>query len=114
MKKKLIFVLVALTGMGMLIGPVLLGLVAVIFSASASVTQNPCITSVVNPVGGPVRLPVTGAFTVTSEYGMRYNPGPYGNGVYRLLYEGLSPQEAVQELAARELKHELPDRIIPS
>ena len=42
MKKKLIFVLVALTGMGMLIGPVLLGLVAVIFSASASVTQNPC------------------------------------------------------------------------
>ena len=28
MKKKLIFVLVALTGMGMLIGPVLLGLVA--------------------------------------------------------------------------------------
>ena len=84
MKKKLIFVLVALTGMGMLIGPVLLGLVAVIFSASASVTQNPCITSVVNPVGGPVRLPVTGAFTVTSEYGMRYNPGPYGTGVYRL------------------------------
>ena len=39
---------------------------------------------------------------------------PICNGVYRLLYEGLSPQEAVQELAARELKHELPDRIIPS
>ena len=84
MKKKLIFVLVALTGMSMLLGPILLGLVAVIFSASASASQNPCITSVVNPVGGPVRLPVTGAFTITSEYGMRYNPGPYGNGVYRL------------------------------
>lgn len=84
MKKKLIFALVALTGMGMLIGPALLGLVAVIFSASASAAQNPCVTSVVHPIGGPVRLPVTGAFTVTSEYGMRYNPGPYGNGVYKL------------------------------
>jgi len=82
--KKLIFVLVALTGLGMLVVPVLLGLVAVIFTDSASATQNPCITSVVNPTGGLARLPVTGAFTVTSEYGMRSNPGPYGNGVYRL------------------------------
>lgn len=38
---------------------------------------------------------------------------PICNGVYRLLYEGLSPHEAVKELAARELKHELPGRRIP-
>lgn len=36
------------------------------------------------------------------------------NAVYRLLYEGLSPQDAVDELAARDLKHELPGREIPA
>jgi glycerol-3-phosphate dehydrogenase (NAD(P)+) len=35
------------------------------------------------------------------------------NAVYRLLYEGLSPADAVRELAARDLKHELPGRQIP-
>src|SRR5690606_9247499 len=35
---------------------------------------------------------------------------PICNGVYRLLYEGLEPRAAVQELAARDLKHELPGR----
>lgn len=84
MKKKIAIVLAVLAGLGMLLGPLLLGLVAVIFSASAQAAQNPCVTSAVNPAGGPVRLPVTGTFTVTSEYGMRYNPGPYGNGVYKL------------------------------
>lgn len=39
---------------------------------------------------------------------------PLSNGVYRLLYEGLSPQDAFDELAARELKHELPHRVIPT
>ncbi|MDO5502758.1 MAG: NAD(P)H-dependent glycerol-3-phosphate dehydrogenase [Actinomycetia bacterium] len=39
---------------------------------------------------------------------------PLCNAVYRLLYEGLSPKEAVEELAARELKHELPGREIPA
>lgn len=38
---------------------------------------------------------------------------PLCNAVYRLLYEGLSPQAAVEELAARELRHELPGREIP-
>jgi glycerol-3-phosphate dehydrogenase (NAD(P)+) len=38
---------------------------------------------------------------------------PLCNAVYRLLYEGLSPQAAVEELASRELKHELPGREIP-
>lgn len=38
---------------------------------------------------------------------------PICNAVYRLLYEGLSPRDAVAELAARELKHELPGRVIP-
>ena len=38
---------------------------------------------------------------------------PLCNAVYRLLYEGLSPRDAVAELAARELKHELPGRPLP-
>jgi len=38
---------------------------------------------------------------------------PLCNAVYRLLYEGLSPQDAITELAARDLKHELPGRDIP-
>lgn len=38
---------------------------------------------------------------------------PLCNAVYRLLYEGLTPQAAVEELTARELKHELPGREIP-
>lgn len=38
---------------------------------------------------------------------------PLCNAVYRMLYQGLSPHAAVQELSARELKHELPDREIP-
>lgn len=84
MKKKLLIVVVLLGSCGLLMGPALLGLVSILFSASAQATQNPCVTSVVAPVGGPVRLPVTGAFRVTSEFGMRYNPGQYGNGVYRL------------------------------
>lgn len=82
--KKVAVVLAAVAGLGMLAGPLVLGLVAVIFSASASAAQNPCVTSVVTPTMGPARLPVTGAFTVTSEYGMRYNPGPFGPGVYKL------------------------------
>ena len=36
------------------------------------------------------------------------------NAVYRLLYEGLTPEQAVEELAARDLKHELPGREIPA
>ena len=38
---------------------------------------------------------------------------PLCNAVYRLLYEGLTPQQAVDELAARDLKHELPGRSLP-
>lgn len=38
---------------------------------------------------------------------------PLCNAVYRLLYEGLSPHDAVRELSARQLKHELPGREIP-
>lgn len=38
---------------------------------------------------------------------------PLCNAVYRLLHEGLSPEDAIAELAARELKHELPGRDIP-
>ena len=38
---------------------------------------------------------------------------PLCNAVYRLLYEGLTPQQAVDELAARDLGHELPGRPVP-
>ena len=62
MKKPLLLLLVAVTGTGLLLAPALLGLITVIFTASASAAQNPCVTSIVNAVGGPVRLPVTGAF----------------------------------------------------
>ena len=36
------------------------------------------------------------------------------NAVYRMLYEGLTPEQAVEELAARDLKHELPGRELPA
>jgi len=38
---------------------------------------------------------------------------PLCNAVYRMLYEGLDPHEAVRELSSRELKHEIPGRAIP-
>lgn len=87
MTKKHALIAVALvSGLGILVVPVLLGLVAVLFGASAQAAQNPCYsqTGTVIDSGGPVRLPVVGSFTPTSEYGMRVNPGPYGGNVYRL------------------------------
>lgn len=84
MKKKLLIPLVIMAGGALLIGPVLLGLVAVLFGAAAA--ANPCISPVgaLGAAGGPVRMPVVGGFTVTSEFGMRYNPGPYSTGQYRM------------------------------
>ena len=45
MSKKLAFTGVILAGCGMLVGPALLGLVAVLFGASAQAAANPCVTS---------------------------------------------------------------------
>ena len=92
MKKKLLIPLVALVAGAMLVLPVMLGLVAVLFGASAS--ASPCISPVgsVGTAGGPVRLPVVGSFSVTSEFGMRYNPGPFNTGVYKM-HSGLDLSE---------------------
>lgn len=84
--KKVALVLAVLVAGGMLVVPVLLGLVAVIFGAAANASQNPCTSPDGNlpPAGGPVRFPVVGKFVVTSEYGMRYNPGDIDHGKYKL------------------------------
>ena len=86
MKKKLLIPVVLLAGAGLLIGPIMLSLVAILFGAAANAAQNPCISPIglVSPAGGPVRLPVVGAYVVTSEYGMRYNPGTVNQGQYQL------------------------------
>ena len=85
-KKRVLIVVAFLSSLGILVLPVLLGLVAVLFGASAQAAQNPCygVTGPFIDSGGPVRLPVVGTFTPTSEYGMRVNPGPYGGSVYKL------------------------------
>jgi len=85
-KKHLLIGGAALAALGLLVIPVLLSLIAVIFGAAAPGAQNPCYTGT-GPVidsGGPVRVPVVGSFIPTSEYGMRYNPGPFGHGQYKL------------------------------
>lgn len=93
MSKKLLIPIVAVAVAVMLIVPVLLGLVAVLFGA-ASASASPCVSPVgaVGAATGPVRLPVVGAFTVTSEFGMRYNPGPFNTGVYKM-HSGLDLAE---------------------
>jgi cell wall-associated NlpC family hydrolase len=64
-------------------GPVILGLVTVLFAGAGN---DPCVlpAGLAAPAGGPVRLPVTGSYTPTSEFGMRHNPGPIGHGAYRM------------------------------
>lgn len=99
MNKKLLIPLVGLAASALLVGPILLGLVAVLFGAAAS--ANPCISPVgiLGEAGGPVRLPVVGGFTVTSEFGMRYNPGDINTGQYRMHW-GLDLSEVPAPTAA--------------
>lgn len=63
---------------------VLLAVMTSQFLAAASASA--CVVPVgeVAPMGGPVRLPLAGPFTVTSDYGMRHNPGDVDHGAYRL------------------------------
>lgn len=86
MKKWLIGlgVLCALAGLMML--PLFMGLVVVIGGAASQAASSPCVSTVgvVAPTGGPVRIPITGGYQVTSEYGMRSNPGNINTGEYRL------------------------------
>ena len=86
MKRGVMVTLLLLAGLGMMIGPALLGLTAVLFGAAASASANPCVSpiGVVPAMGGPVRWPVVGQFQVTSEFGMRSNPGNLDHGRYRL------------------------------
>ncbi|TWP33136.1 peptidoglycan DD-metalloendopeptidase family protein [Leekyejoonella antrihumi] len=44
------------------------------------------------PPGGPARLPLVGAFVVTSNFGMRVNPGPIYGG-HRMLHAGIDLAE---------------------
>ncbi len=69
------------------VGFAMISLMSVLtLASSAGITNNPCVAPVgfIASSGGPVRWPVTGAFTVTSEYGMRHNPGSINTGQYRL------------------------------
>jgi len=75
--------------LAVLAAPAAIGMVALMsilsFSA-ANQSQNACVApiGVFAPMGGPVRWPVVGPFKVTSEFGMRYNPGNIDHGQYRL------------------------------
>lgn len=86
MKKALIALVVAAVCLAALVVPVMVGLASMLFGAAAQANQNPCVSSigVVAPTGGPVRIPVVGGYQVTSEYGMRSNPGNINTGEYRL------------------------------
>ena len=86
MKKRILIPIALLAGVGMLFAPIALSFVAILFGASANAAQNPCVSpiGIVTPAGGPVRLPVVGGFVVTSEFGMRYNPGDIDHGAYTL------------------------------
>lgn len=94
MTRKLVVALMIVGSLGVLVGPVLVGLVAVLFGASVAAATGPCVSpiGIVPPVDGPVRLPVVGRFLVTSDYGMRVNPGPLGHGRY-VLHAGLDLAE---------------------
>lgn len=85
-KKNLLYAAAGVTALAVLAVPVLLALLAVVFGAAAQAAQNACISPVgtVAPAGGPVRLPVVGSFQVTSEFGMRVDPGSVTNGQYRM------------------------------
>ena len=57
------------------VGGGVLAIVAVVALLGAgSATANACQDGQVATAGGPVRMPVTGAYLVTSNYGMRFDP----------------------------------------
>lgn len=97
MTRKLVAALLILGSLGALAGPLLVAVVAVMFGASVAAATGPCMDpiGIVAPVDGPVRLPVVGEFRVTSDYGMRVNPGPLGHGRY-VLHAGLDLAELPQ------------------
>lgn len=76
--KKVIAAAIALVVLGTMGVVVLfLGMFAILFGTAAEAESNPCVSPlgvVAAAAGGPVRLPVTGSFAVTSPYGMRTHP----------------------------------------
>lgn len=75
---------------------------SIMMLSSASQAQAAgCISPVgYTPVAGAaVRLPVTGSFSATSEYGMRHNPGNINHGEYRL-HAGIDLASASREIVA--------------
>lgn len=68
-----------------LIGLILVTLLLGLFASSQAIQASACaqVTPGLTQTG-PVRLPVVGGFQVTSEFGMRSNPGDVHHGQYRL------------------------------
>jgi cell wall-associated NlpC family hydrolase len=54
--------------------------------AASAASRNACVSPIgaVAPMGGPVRFPLAGRFVVTSEFGVRANPGQVNHGEVRL------------------------------
>lgn len=66
-----------------------------------------------NQILGPMRMVAEGVKTARSVYNLARQAGvemPITEEVYRILYEGVPPLEALQRLMTRDLKHEL-DRL---
>lgn len=74
MKKIVIAVVVFMLSAVVFAGTVIMSTVGVLFAANAA--TNPCVNPIgaVPVLGGPVRVPVAGPFTATSDYGMRVHP----------------------------------------
>lgn len=95
MKKLAVAAALAAALLAVILIPFLLALVGVLFGASAAAASNPCLSPIAGApaASGPVRLPVIGNYTATSEYGMRANPGQINRGQYRL-HAGLDLAES--------------------
>lgn len=74
MKKVAISLVVLLLAGIIFASSIMFSTVGVLFAANAA--TNPCISPIgtVPVIGGPVRVPLAGPFTTTSEYGMRVHP----------------------------------------
>ena len=94
MIKVLVALLVAAMVATAAAGPAVVALFTITLGAAASASAA-CTTAIgtVAPATGPVRLPVVGQYTATSEYGMRVNPGSIDTGEYRL-HAGLDLAES--------------------
>ena len=74
MKKFAIAAAVVCCCLPFIVGPAVLAMITLLFSSAAQATACDTGMSAVTDTGGIIRLPVTGSFTVTSEFGMRINP----------------------------------------